>query len=150
MKRDGGEPCTVAGENKIIVAAGRGDKQNQRAHDLRAEGHRVGGRRSGSRDGGDRISGLGRFRATAAVPGRATTRRPMAIRRRRSRASDGEWHRLPHPRVGAKQRGRPRGSASNRHWRCAVPFPSLSGRFWWTIRPKLRGWDGTLHRVMTT
>ena len=43
-------PCTVTSEGEVIVAAGRGDKQNQCAHDdLRAGGYRAGRRRSGSR-----------------------------------------------------------------------------------------------------
>ena len=40
MKRDGGGPCTVAGENMMIAAAGRGDRQTQRAHDLQTPGCR--------------------------------------------------------------------------------------------------------------
>ena len=43
-------PCTVTGEGGVIVAAGRGDKQNQRAHDdLRAGGCRAAERQPGWR-----------------------------------------------------------------------------------------------------
>ena len=82
-------PCTVTGEGEVIVAAGRGDKQNKCAHDdLRAGGHRAEGRRSGSRDGGDRISGLGHLRATAAATATTMSRAATAGWRREAIGSD--------------------------------------------------------------